>query len=361
MIRKLHLIAVLLALPLLTITVIVSPINTVFAEEKIPRCPEGEVAVKRTTNPNPICVNKNTADRWVKLGFGEILEKPKTPVTKETPKKEEVKTEKKMTEQEKAAMVPPKDVKSQTMEEAKMLAQALARKSMTGTITSVQDPGKGHESHQLAIILPPSDKIYRGHLTYSATEPTQLVALHGPLKEGQAKGQPTWTPDGKTKFALTFVNPETSMGMWTFSGNALAVHTMNPEPFTVTYAVSYTERILDDELVFSNTMTSAQDPGLGHESHQLAIILPPREKAYNGYMTYSASENVQLVTLVGPLEKGQVKGQATWTPDGETYFGLMLVDPKKASGSWQFSGNAVALHTMNPEPFTVSYSAVLRN
>ncbi|HET6517396.1 MAG TPA: hypothetical protein VFG25_04145, partial [Nitrosopumilaceae archaeon] len=150
-------------------------------------------------------------------------------------------------------------------------------------------------------------------------------------------------------------------GMWTFSGNALAVHTMNPDPFTVSYAVSYTERLLDNDLVLSGTMTSSQDPGKGHESHQLALILPPREKAYNGHMTYSASENVQLVTLVGPLEKGQVKGQATWTPDGETYFGLMLFDPKKSSGSWQFSGNAVAIHTMNPEPFTVSYSAVLRN
>ena len=109
--------------------------------------------------------------------------------------------------------------------------------STTGTLTSVQDPGMGHETHQLAIILPPSDKTYSGVLTYSASEPIQLVALHGPLAEGEDVGQAIWSPDGKTKFALTFVNNESAMGTWIFAGNALAVHTMNSTPFTVSYSV----------------------------------------------------------------------------------------------------------------------------
>jgi len=276
-------------------------------------------------------------------------------------KEEKVKTEKKTEEMKKAETTPKKDTKSETMMEAKTLAEALKRKTASGTITSMQDPGVGHETHQLAIILPPSDKIYRGHLTYSASEPIQLVALHGPLSEDQVKGQPIWTPDGDTKFGLTFVDPATAMGTWTFSGNALAVHTMNSDPFTVTYAVSYTERAVSDNMVFSGTITSMQDPGIGHETHQLAIIMPPRDTAYNGYVTYAASQNMHLVTLVGPLAENQVKGQATWTPDGETYYGLMLVDSKKKAGSFQFSGNAVAFHTSTPEPFTVTYSAVLRN
>ncbi|MBI5698507.1 MAG: hypothetical protein HZC29_08550, partial [Thaumarchaeota archaeon] len=56
------------------------------------------------------------------------------------------------------------------------------------TMTSVQDPGLGHESHQLAIILAPSEKIYKGSVTFSASEPVQLVALTGPLAEGEDKG-----------------------------------------------------------------------------------------------------------------------------------------------------------------------------
>ena len=56
-------------------------------------------------------------------------------------------------------------------------------KTKTGTITSVQDPGLGHESHQLAIILPPSSNVYKGILTYDASENIQLVTLHGPLHQ----------------------------------------------------------------------------------------------------------------------------------------------------------------------------------
>ena len=107
-----------------------------------------------------------------------------------------------------------------------------------GTLVSVQDPGLGHETHQIAIILPPSDKVYKGLLSYSASEPIQLVALHGPLAEGEDRGQPIWTPDGETKFALTFVDNESQMGTWAFAGNALAVHTLNEETFTVSYSVA---------------------------------------------------------------------------------------------------------------------------
>ena len=49
---------------------------------------------------------------------------------------------------------------------------------------------------------------------------------------------------------------------------------------------------------FTQTITSSQDPGIGHQSHQLALILSPNEGTmYDGSMTYTASENVQLVVL----------------------------------------------------------------
>ncbi|MDH3312836.1 MAG: hypothetical protein OEM28_06775 [Nitrosopumilus sp.] len=280
---------------------------------------------------------------------------PKEVKTEE--KKKEVKTEKKTEAAEKAKEVPKKDAKSETMEAAKAVATLKVPKTVTGVLTSVQDPGQGHESHQLAIILPPSENTYRGHLTYTASENIQLVALHGPLKAGMAKGQATWSTDGKTKFGLTFVDKETSAGVWQFSGNAIAVHTMNSEPFTVSYSVTYTEQPRGEKIIVK-TITSVQDPGIGHESHQLALLLPPRDQAYSGHLTYDASEPIQIVTLIGPLTKGQVIGLPSWTTDGETYYALSLV-PAKAAGSTQFSGNAFGLHTMNETPFTVSYSLVL--
>ncbi len=225
------------------------------------------------------------------------------------------------------------------------------------TVTSVTDPGLGHESHQLAIILPPTDKIYKGTLTYSASEPVQLVSLTGPLAEGEDKGQPIWTPDGTTKFALTIVDPQVTSGSWSFAGNALAVHTKKTEPFTVSYTVSYMEKETTDT-VKTGTMTSATDPGIGHESHQLAVILAPSEKPYSGLLTYSASEPIQVIALHGPLAEGEAKGQPIWTPDGKTKFALTIVDTQTTSGTWSFAGNALAVHTKNAEPFTVSYTVV---
>lgn len=230
----------------------------------------------------------------------------------------------------------------------------------SGTITSSDDPGIGHENHELAVILPPSDKTYIGRLTFSASEPVQYVTLIGPLEPGENTGQPTWTPDGETYYALVLVDNGQKSGGWAFAGNALALHTMNSEPFTATYSVSYVELEpgeYDRGTVGTGTVQSGPDPGIGHENHSLAIILPPRDIPYQGgTVAYSASENIQLVALVGPLGPGEDKGQATWSPDGETKYALSLVELGN-NGVWTtFSGNALAFHTMNPDGFTVSYA-----
>ena len=85
------------------------------------------------------------------------------------------------------------------------------------------------------------------------------------------------------------------------------------------------------------------------------MLLAPSSDVYSGILSYSASENIQLVTLRGPISADE-KPAKTWTPDGETIFALTFVDPKNAMGSWEFEGNALAVHTMNTNQFTVSYS-----
>jgi hypothetical protein len=225
----------------------------------------------------------------------------------------------------------------------------------TGTVTSIQDPGQGHESHQLAIILPPSNKIYSGMISWTSSEPIQIVELTGPLGNGEDKGQPIWTTDGITKFGLTLIDLKQSTGTFAFTGNALAIHYPDTTPFTVSYSVSYTESTPSDT-VKSGTLTSVQDPGQGHESHQLVLILPPSDKPYHGILTYSASENIQLVSLIGPIDPADKKGQLVYTMDGKTWFALVFVDPGTQMGTWQFSGNAIAVHTKNTTPFQVSYT-----
>ncbi len=238
-----------------------------------------------------------------------------------------------------------------------------ARHGLTssGTITSVDDPGMGHAEHEIAVILPPSDKMYIGKITFSASEPVQYVTIIGPLGPGDDQGQPTWElPDG-TKYSLVLVDNGLKSGGWYFAGNALALHTMNADPFTATYSVAYSELepgVYDKGTVDIGTVQSMIDPGMGHESHSLAILLPPREIPYQGgVVSYSASENLQLVALHGPLGPGEDKGQATWTADGENVYALTLIDDVGSMGVWTtFSGNALAFHTMNPDGFTVSYA-----
>ena len=220
-------------------------------------------------------------------------------------------------------------------------------------ITSATDPGVGHESHQLAMILPLSDKVYSGTLHYDATESIQLITLHGPLAD-EAKGQAVWTLDGVSKFAMTFVNPDNAQGEWKFAGNALAVHTKKTEPFTVDYMVEYEEKPISDSVI-TGTVQSVQDPGIGHESHQLAVILAPSSDVYSGILSYSASEPIQLIALRGPIGPDE-HPEKTWTVDGTTIFEMIFVDPANAMGTWEFSGNAIALHTKNTTQFTVIYS-----
>src|SRR3989304_9343279 len=91
-------------------------------------------------------------------------------------------------------------------------AKTLKKIQFTKTVTSMQDPGQGHEGHQLAIILSPNMvTLYDGSLTYTASEPVQIVVLHE-IDKDDAKGQPTWTVDGNTVFGWTLVDPGTSAG-----------------------------------------------------------------------------------------------------------------------------------------------------
>lgn len=272
-------------------------------------------------------------------------------------KKEQVKQEKKSEESEKAKDHPLRDKKAEKMEADTTFRDA---KTVTGVVTSVQDPGQGHEGHQLAMILPPSDNVYRGHLSYVASENVQLVVLHGPLTSDMAKGQAIWTPDGRTIYGLTFVDNKKPSGFWQFSGNALALHTKQTEPFSATYAVTYTELSQENVHVMIGTKTSTQDPAIGHEGHQLAILLPPNVEHYRGNITFDASEPVRLVSLIGPLPKGLLQDIPQWTADGKTFYGMVLGEPKTA-GSATFTGNVIGFHTANTEPFTVSYSLVLAN
>jgi hypothetical protein len=107
---------------------------------------------------------------------------------------------------------------------------------------------------------------------------------------------------------------------------------------------------------FTETITSLQDPGQGHEGHQLALILSPSEGTiYDGSLTYTASVPVQIVVLHEIIEN-EAKGQPTWTIDGDKIYGLSLIDKGTKSGSFEFTGAALAIHSPNSQEFTTTVS-----
>ena len=106
---------------------------------------------------------------------------------------------------------------------------------------------------------------------------------------------------------------------------------------------------------FTETITSSQDPGQGHESHQAALILSPNSGTlYVATLTYTSSEPVEIAIL-HEISKDEVKDQPTWTVDGNTFYGLSMIDQGSNAGSIKFTGSALALHS-DSSKFTATVS-----
>ena len=76
----------------------------------------------------------------------------------------------------------------------------------SGTLTSMDDPNNPAEE-ELVVLLPISEKMYIGKVSFSASEPIQYVSLIGPLGPGDDQGQPIWSPDnGVTKYGIVMVD-----------------------------------------------------------------------------------------------------------------------------------------------------------
>jgi hypothetical protein len=120
-----------------------------------------------------------------------------------------------------------------------------------GTVASGQDPLPGHESHELAFILPPRNDggVYSGVLTYTASKPVEVVILHNydpqnstAVPEAYGTELTSPLPDGTGNIAITLFQPPYEAGINSasvpFTGNALALHTLEDDPFTATYTVN---------------------------------------------------------------------------------------------------------------------------
>ncbi len=110
------------------------------------------------------------------------------------------------------------------------------------------------------------------------------------------------------------------------------------------------------KIQFTQTITSTQDPGIGHSNEQMAIVLPPNNGSiYDGTVTYSSSQPVQVVVL-HQIDKSDSKGQPVWTVDGNTFYAETTIDLNSTGGSMNFAGSAIGFHSTNSSQFTATVS-----
>jgi hypothetical protein len=109
---------------------------------------------------------------------------------------------------------------------------------------------------------------------------------------------------------------------------------------------------------FTKTLTSLHDPGVG-QSGQFALLLSPNQGSlYDGSLTFAATTPIEIVVL-HEISKEDVKGQPTWSVDGNTIYGMSVMEPAK-SGSFEFTGAALAFRSRDSFSVTASVDGWIR-
>lgn len=163
-------------------------------------------------------------------------------------------------------------------------ADAGSRKKIhfTQTIQSSQDPGQGHEDHQLSLILSPNEgTLYDGSITYTSSEPVQLVVLHE-ISSQEAKGQPTWSVDGKTVYGLSLIDSEKRSASLEFTGAAVGLHSSNPKQFVTTVSVDGWIRGQSTEVIMQKIEFEKEEPFLPLSKANVPATIPMHKGIFEG-------------------------------------------------------------------------------
>ena len=150
----------------------------------------------------------------------------------------------------------------------------------TQTITSSQDPGQGSEG-QIAIVLSPSEgTIYDGSMTFTSSQPVQVLVLHE-IHPNDAKGQPTWTVNGKKIYGISLMGMSKS-DSFEFTGAALALYSPKDSQFTATVSVDGWVRGQPTEIIVQKLETKTTEPFLLLAKTNVAATIPMHRGIHDG-------------------------------------------------------------------------------
>lgn len=113
--------------------------------------------------------------------------------------------------------------------------------AIQNTSRSAPDPTPGHEKfHQAVIALPIREdgKIYRGIVTFSASQPVEIVVLHPFNQTNNATGTiPLTREDENTAITLMHAGEGVLFDTTSFAGSSLVFHSRSPVNFTISYTI----------------------------------------------------------------------------------------------------------------------------
>ena len=198
----------------------------------------------------------------------------------------------------------------------------------TQTITSIQDPGLDHSNEQMAIVLPPNNgSIYHGSITYSASQPVQIVILHQ-IDKGDSKGQPIWTVDGNTLYAQTTIDSNSNGGSLDFTGSAIGLHSTNSSQFTATVSVDGWIRVTNPQVIQNVTVQPTENYTIKFSKSVLPITIPMHEGIMNGKTVYyiiTDSSNSLVANTISEKQNWRVQLSPMLAHVPSTSFGNIFI------------------------------------
>lgn len=218
------------------------------------------------------------------------------------------------------------------------IAKPQSKVHFTKTLTSSPDPSIGQTENQFVLLLSPNQgSIYDGSVTFTATIPIELVVLHE-LDKSDSKGQPTWSVDGNTIYAMTVIEPPTRANSFEFTGAAVAFRSKSP--FTVTASVDGWIRGQPTEVVIQQIKPAEKSFFL--PDSQLSVTIPMRAGLFAKEQVYYILTDASNQTLAEKTSrdwKVQFSPKLRWTPSSAQDIIYVFTNGEKGDGIYGYQAD----------------------
>ena len=193
------------------------------------------------------------------------------------------------------------------------IAKPQSKFHFTKTIISSHDPGIDKTGNQFVLVLSPNHgSIYDGSLTFVATQPVEIIVLHEIAKE-DAMGQPTWSVDGNTIYAMSVIEPAIKADSFEFTGAALAFRSKNS--FSLTVSVDGWIRGQPTEVVIQKL--EAQEKSFFLPDSHVSVTIPMWSGFFGKdsvHYIITDSSNQTLAEKISKDWKVQFSPKLRWAP-----------------------------------------------